>query len=145
MPSPPATAVGESQPADAPTADVVELKLPASPRYLRLARLTAAGMAGDLGFDMESLEDLRVAVDELCAAVIEGVEDSAILQLQYQSLGRGIRIDGQIVAPGPRVELHPVAEELLRMVADQYDLASTDGRRAFWVSKEPAADKPDGP
>ena len=37
------------------------------------------------------------------------------------------------------------AEELLRMVADQYDLASTDGRRAFWVSKEPAADKPDGP
>jgi hypothetical protein len=144
MPAPPATAVGQDQPADAPSTDIVELRLPATPRYLRLARLTAAGMAGDLGFDMESLEDLRVAVDELCAAVIDGVADSATLELQYQPLGRGIRIDGQIVAAGPRVDLHPVAEELLRMVADHYDLASTDGRRAFWVSKEPVAVTPDG-
>jgi len=142
MPSPPMAAVGEDQPAEAPATDVVELRLPAASRYLRLARLTAAGLAGDLGFDMESLEDLRVAVDELCAAVIEGVSDSATLELRYQPIGRGIRIDGQIAAADGRVELHPVAEELLRMVADHYDLASTDGRRTFWVSKDPAAAEP---
>jgi serine/threonine-protein kinase RsbW len=143
MSSPPLATVGSSADADAEAADVVELRLPAAPRYLRLARLTAAGLAGDLGFDMESLEDLRVAVDELCAAIIEGVEDSSTLELRYQPRGRGIRIDGQIVAPGDPVQLHPVAEELLRMVADSYDVASTDGRRAFWVSKEPAAVEPE--
>jgi serine/threonine-protein kinase RsbW len=143
MSPPPLAAVGPSTAAGEAAPDVVELKLPAASRYLRLARLTAAGLAGDLGFDMESLEDLRVAVDELCAAIIEGVADHATLELRYQPQGRGIRIDGHIVAPGDPVELHPVAEELLRMVADSYDVASTDGRRAFWVSKEPAAVEPE--
>jgi hypothetical protein len=119
------------------TIDVVKLELPASPRYLRLARLTAAGLAGDLGFDMESLEDLRVAIDELCAAAIDGADAAATLVLRYQPIGRGIRIDGEVAATAPGVELHPVAQELLRMVADEYDLSSTDTSRTFWVSKEP--------
>jgi serine/threonine-protein kinase RsbW len=145
MPSPPMTATDEGQRSPAPSSERVELKVPASPRYLRLARLTAAGMAGDLGFDMQSLEDLRVAVDELCAAVIEDVDGAAVLELSYRQTARGIRIDGEVAARGPAVDLHPVAEELLRMVADQYELTSTDDRRTFWVIKEPGAADSDRP
>src|SRR2546423_7856230 len=44
----------------------VRLVVPASPEYLRLVRLTAAGMASRLGFTFDEVEDLRIAVDELC-------------------------------------------------------------------------------
>jgi hypothetical protein len=135
MPSPPMTA--GDRPAETEVTDVVKLELPAAPRYLRLARLTAAGLAGDLGFDMESLEDLRVAIDELCAAAIDGSDGTATLVLRYEPRGRGIRIEGEVEADGPGVELHPVAQELLRMVADDYELSSTETSRTFWVSKEP--------
>ena len=36
------------------------------PEYLRLVRLTAAGLASRLGFTFDEVEDLRIAVDELC-------------------------------------------------------------------------------
>ena len=36
------------------------------PEFLRLARVTAAGLAGRLGFSFDEVEDLRLAIDELC-------------------------------------------------------------------------------
>ena len=44
----------------------VRLVVPAAPEYLRLVRLTAAGLASRLGFTFDEVEDLRIAVDELC-------------------------------------------------------------------------------
>ena len=46
--------------------DEVRLQVPASPEFLRLARVTAAGLAGRLGFNYDEVEDLRLAIDELC-------------------------------------------------------------------------------
>lgn len=47
-----------------------QLRIPAEPRSLRLARLVVAGVAADAGFTVDEVEDLRVAVDEACAAVM---------------------------------------------------------------------------
>ena len=44
--------------------DVVSLELPAQASYLRLARLVGAGMASDLDFDIERLDDVRLAIGE---------------------------------------------------------------------------------
>ena len=66
------TAGPDATPADdAAGASVIRLSIPAELRFLRIARLTAAGIAGDLGFGLQDVEDLRVAVDEMCAALIE--------------------------------------------------------------------------
>ncbi|GIU90461.1 MAG: hypothetical protein KatS3mg010_1560 [Acidimicrobiia bacterium] len=37
---------------------------------MRLVRLTTSGVASRLGFDVEEVEDLRVAVDELANIVL---------------------------------------------------------------------------
>ena len=53
----------------------VRLVVPAAAEYLRLVRLTAAGMASRLGFTFDEVEDLRIAVDELCFHLLGDTDD----------------------------------------------------------------------
>ena len=101
----------------------VRLAIPATARYLRLARLTAAGIAGDLGFSLESIEDLRVAVGEVCAICIEDAGPDVDLELVYHPDGTELVIEGTCANGGAEPDLHPVARELLSMTADDYDIS----------------------
>jgi serine/threonine-protein kinase RsbW len=114
----------------------VHLTIPASSRYLRLARLTAAGLAGDLGYPVDAIEDLRIAVDELCAAIIEDTPPSDELELTYSEEEGGLVVEGICRARSNKApELHSVARELLNMLADKYSIGATDGRRNFRLVK----------
>ena len=114
----------------------VHLTIPASSRYLRLARLTAAGLAGDLGYPVDAIEDLRIAVDELCAAIIEDTNPSDELELTYSEEDGGLVVEGICGARSTKApELHSVARELLNMLADKYSIGATDGRRNFRLVK----------
>ena len=50
--------------------DLVTLSIPVSADLLVLVRLTAATVASRAGFDVEEIEDLRLAVDELCISLV---------------------------------------------------------------------------
>ncbi|MCB1003894.1 MAG: hypothetical protein KDB35_06875 [Acidimicrobiales bacterium] len=67
----------------------VRLHLPADSRYLRLLRLVASSMAADLGFPVDELEEVRVAVDELGSALLA---DAAI-----RVAGSGIAVVAVVV------------------------------------------------
>jgi serine/threonine-protein kinase RsbW len=109
---------------------VIRLSIPAEPRFLRIARLTAAGIAGDLGFGLQDVEDLRVAVDEMCAALIEDAAPGLEFQLAYRIGTDRIEIEGGCPQAGPPPELHPVARELLSMTSDEFTIeGDQDGRR----------------
>ena len=62
--------------------DIVELTIPVTADLVVLARLTAATVASRADFDVEEIEDLRLAVDELCISVIQGSSDGR-LDLQF--------------------------------------------------------------
>jgi len=102
---------------------------------LRFARVTAATLAVDLAFTLEEIEDLRVAVDELAAAAIEGLDDSAMLELCFEIRGNDLIVDGEVRNAGPPPELHPVAQELINMLADGYEFTERDGSRVFRLVK----------
>jgi serine/threonine-protein kinase RsbW len=116
---------------------VIRLAIPAASRYLRLARLTAAGIAADIGFDLEAIEDLRVAVDEACALLLEGCADTgAELELRYRAEGDTLVIEGRSPCrPDSAIEVHPVARELLELTADHYDVGSDGEGRHFRLVK----------
>jgi serine/threonine-protein kinase RsbW len=119
-------------------AEHVELRVPARSQYLRLARLTVAGFASDLGFDIETLEDLRVAVDELCAVCISDAGPGAILTLSYSVDAGSVHVDGRIDIPSASApDLHPVARDLLGMMADDYGISTNEAGRTFWLTKGP--------
>lgn len=63
--------------------DEVELSLPAKPELLSLARLTVAALASRADFDYEEIEDLRLAIDELCSPLVGPSGRSGHLRLRY--------------------------------------------------------------
>ena len=76
------------------THDEVELRIPATASYLRLARLAAADVAARAGWNYEDIDDLRIAVDELCYAIGAG-SDSGWLTLTYAARDGHIEVEGR--------------------------------------------------
>ncbi len=50
--------------------DTIELKMPFKAEYVSIARLTASGVANRLGFDIETIEDIKVAIAEVCNKLV---------------------------------------------------------------------------
>lgn len=61
---------GPSVSEEAGKADV-ELRVPADRAYASVLRTTTAGLAARLDFPIDDIEDLRIAVGEACAMVLE--------------------------------------------------------------------------
>ena len=53
------------------TQDFVEVRLPAAGAYLSVLRTATAGLAARLDFTLDEIEDLRIAVDEACAILLQ--------------------------------------------------------------------------
>jgi serine/threonine-protein kinase RsbW len=130
----------DASPTDTADPPSVRLVIPAQARFLRLVRLTASGFAGDLDYGTDALEDLRIAVDELCAAIMEDAEPDAELAVSYTEVGGALRVEGRCDGrDGPAPELHAVARELLAMLADEYEVGGDDRGRTFRMVKRPRA------
>jgi len=120
---------------DAVGGDVV-LSIPARTPNLRIARLTASSLAADLGFGLEDLEDLRVAVTELCSVLVDDETSAARIDLRFRIDGNGVVVEGQRDgAPGDLPELDPIAAELLAVTTDEHSLAAEGGTWRFSVRK----------
>ena len=53
--------------------DEIRLSIPNKPEYVGVARLTVAAIASRIGFDIEKIEDMKIAVSEACNnAIIHG-------------------------------------------------------------------------
>lgn len=50
--------------------DLIKLSVPNKPEYVSVIRLTATGIANRMGFDIEDIEDIKVAISEACTNAI---------------------------------------------------------------------------
>ncbi len=113
------------------TGEAVRLSVPASLEYVRLVRLTASGIATRLGFDVDEIEDLRIAVDELASIVLEasGEGDFEILFLAQDD---ELLVEGSApVASGAELRADPLSADILAAVVDRYEMRVDDGRARF--------------
>ena len=125
---------------DQTTTGPIELMLPPDTRLVRVARLVASGVATTAGFDVEELEDLRIAVDELCAALVEGGGGGA-LSLRFELSPLAVSVHGSTPTAGA-VELEPerlsLSRQILKVVVDEYDIAQSDGELRVRLRKQRA-------
>jgi hypothetical protein len=107
----------------------VRVEFPARPEFLRLARLAAADLGSRAGFDYEEIEDLRIAVSELCA-MITGGQDAAV-SLSFALSEDAVRVEGSTPYEGAELLADDLdlARGLVAAVVDEHDV-STDGEMA---------------
>jgi serine/threonine-protein kinase RsbW len=74
--------------------NVVKLEVGGDHRHVRIARLVASGVASLAGFDVEAVEDLRIAVDEGCVWLIEHGRGSPV-RLVLIPTSSGIEVIGE--------------------------------------------------
>ncbi|WP_130863085.1 ATP-binding protein [Bacilliculturomica massiliensis] len=57
-------------------ADFLKISVPGKPEYVSTVRMTVSALANSAGFDIEAIEDIKVAVSEACTNVVRhGVEE----------------------------------------------------------------------
>ena len=54
------------------TYDSISMALPSKPEYVGVVRLTVSAIANRMGFNIEEIEDIKVAVAEACKSEISG-------------------------------------------------------------------------
>jgi serine/threonine-protein kinase RsbW len=118
--------------------DTVTIRIPASPAYVQVVRLVAAGLAARLKFTIDDIEDLKIAVDELSAYLTGAQGREGDIDIRFTVTDDRIEIAGTgILAPGQkmRTDLTEFSRMILDTVVDSATLDNTNGRPAFNLVK----------
>ncbi len=117
--------------------DEVRLAVPAKPEFLGLARVTAAGLASRLGFTFDQVEDLRLAIDEICFGMTGSKGRDGILEVHFFLSPEGLTVhgEGHFTAPGP-VQLSELSEVILDALVDEHSISDGAGGPHFLLVKK---------
>ena len=120
------------EPAHTEMTTVVRLVVPRSLEYVPLARVTVAGYAARLGFDVDEIEDSRIAVDELARILVE-VGEGDTIDLALQGAEHRLDIAGETICSdgaGPP-QLDPITSQILGAICHEYGVVVDNGTVRF--------------
>ncbi|MDQ6524645.1 anti-sigma factor [Nocardioides sp. LHD-245] len=109
--------------------DEVELRLPADGAYASVLRTLTAGLAARLDFTIDDIEDLRIAVSEAAAMVLDEADPGAVLDCSFRvgsdQLALTIAADAQApTAP----DYESFGWQVLATLADEAAIDAVAGR-----------------
>ena len=122
--------------------ETVAIKIPASPVYLQVVRLVAAGLASRLKFTLDDIEDLKIAVDEMSAYFTGSNGRDGTIEVTFTIKDDRLEITGAgRFSPGEKVrtELTEFSRMILETVADSASLQQMDGTPTFNLVKSKAS------
>jgi serine/threonine-protein kinase RsbW len=120
--------------------DVIELSLPVAADLLVVVRLTAAAVASRAEFNVEDIEDLRLAVDELCLPLVRSAPEGRLV-LRFIRTADSVEItacvDGPEASGGPDAASHDpedaLSAQILDALVDEHGWDGTGSR--CWLRK----------
>jgi len=77
--------------------------MPAEGAYLSVLRTAAAGLAARLDFTLDEIEDLRIAIDEACAMLLNQAIPGTDLECGFELGTDQVTITVSVVAAQPRM------------------------------------------
>ncbi|MDP9389522.1 MAG: hypothetical protein M3Q48_16800 [Actinomycetota bacterium] len=122
--------------------DEVRLAVPATPEFLRLARVTASGLASRLGFTYDEVEDLRLAIDELCFVLIGSRGRDGTVDLRYTVVPGALQVEGVGTFRDDDTDpmLASFSKQILAALVDEYGVhRDKDGHSCFRLLKRRGA------
>ena len=105
-----------------------DLVVPPDPELLRVVRLVASGLASLAPLDLDAVEAVRVAADELVATLIQA-SDGGLVSITFAIADGTLSIWGRApLAPGQAFELDPLTEQILDAVVTSHEWRTDEGQ-----------------
>jgi hypothetical protein len=122
--------------------DIVELNIPVGGDLMVLARLTTATVASRVGFDVEEIEDLRLAVNELCVSLVGDWGQGRLAlrfawdddEVEVSCIHHSVTAIGYINLTPP----HVLTQSILDALVDDYGRDGESGHQRAWFRKRRA-------
>ncbi len=119
-------ATARSETASLPV-DVITVELPAHSAYLSVLRTMTAGLAARTDFTVDEIEDLKMAIDEACAAVLPDAVADAQMTCDFELSATGMRVAVSTTTNGGEVPAHDsFAWMVLSALTDSVQATSDD-------------------
>ena len=74
------------------TYETIKMEITANPEYVSIIRLTTSGIANKVGFCIDDIEDLKVAISEACTNAIKHSSDDRFTII-YSMIENGLTIE----------------------------------------------------
>lgn len=109
--------------------DQLLLTVPAAGPYTRLARVAVTGLATRLGFSFDEVEELRLAVAEVCTRLIATAPEAESLQVRFLVGDEQLEVDIGIAQPPgvPLPDLDDLADQIVEATVDHVEFLREDG------------------
>lgn len=109
--------------------DTIRMTIPALLPFVRLPRVAIAGLATRSGFSYDEVEDLRLAVGEVCQVLLDGADRDGSLTISFTVARGTMRVEVSIAGtPGVDDGLgEQLAEQILAATVGKVEVAD-DGR-----------------
>ncbi len=105
------------------------VSVPAQPEYLHVLRSVMASMAASLDFSLETIEDLRMAVDEACTQLLTLSSPERVLTVRASAQPSRLELTASIDAPAvawpPAGVESTLAWKILSTLADEVDFGQS--------------------
>jgi hypothetical protein len=112
--------VAVNGPSDLGGAEEITLTLPAQPQFARVARLTVTGLASRVGFSYDEIEDLRIAVGEVCSLLLPGPEGRLTFRCRVSA--DTVSLTATRSPTTPVLEVSDLSRQILLAVVDELHL-----------------------
>ena len=120
------------------TYETIKMEISANPEYVSIIRLTTSGIANKVGFCLDDIEDLKVAISEACTnAIKHSLEDR--FTIIYTMIEKGLTIE--IIDNGKGYNTKEVSEPdldnlkesgmglfIIESLMDDVNVESTEGK-----------------
>ncbi len=123
----------------------VELRLPADGAYASVLRTTTAALAARLDFTIEDIEDLRMAVAEATAMVLEVADEGTDLVSRFTLAPGELTVEVGVGAQSPaEPDYDSFGWQVLTTLSTHARAAADDGRFTVSMTVTSTALDPDG-
>lgn len=125
----------------------VLVSVPASPGFAHVLRTVAAAFGARMDLSIDDLDDLRIAVDEAFAYLLDLGGATTAVALRLAPAGTAVEailsaVDGPTDAWPPPSHATSLAWQVLTGLSDEVDLLLDEGRPAIRIAKGARRERP---
>ena len=113
----------------------LELVVPPDPQLLRIVRLVASGLASLANLDLDAVEEVRVAADEVVSTLIEASTGESV-HVRMTVTPEQLRIEATTALQGGVFAPDPMVDRILQAVASRFGWETVDGVAQGWAERD---------